>query len=113
MELDTVRNTEPAQPMVLDAAMRGATDDAVDLVAVFQQKLGEISAVLPRDARDQRFPRHIEPLSASPRAIGRLAPRRHGPLFQRGVERKTSSRCAVGVAAQARLACATRRASVS
>ena len=28
MQRDTVRNAEPAQPMVLDAAMRGATDDA-------------------------------------------------------------------------------------
>ena len=67
--------------MTLDAAMRGATDDAMHRVALFQQKLGEISAVLPGDARDQRFPRHIEPLSASPRAIRPGGPATPGTLI--------------------------------
>ena len=33
----------------------GAADDAVDLVAFFQQQLGEVAAVLAGDARDDRF----------------------------------------------------------
>src|SRR5215472_13272228 len=43
---------------MVDAARverRGAPDDPVDLVPLGEQKLGQIRAVLPRNARHQRF----------------------------------------------------------
>ena len=36
-----------------------AADQAVDLVALVQQQLGEVRAVLPGDARDERALRHV------------------------------------------------------
>ena len=44
----------------------GAADDAEDLVALVEQELGQVRAVLARDARDQRAPRLAHPASCRP-----------------------------------------------
>ena len=43
----------------------GAADDAVDLVALAQQQLGQVRPVLTGDARDQRRFRHTRPHGSS------------------------------------------------
>ena len=54
MQMDLVRDPEPAQPMILDAAMRGSADDPMCLIALQQQKLRQMGAVLAADSRHSR-----------------------------------------------------------
>ena len=54
VEQQPVGDAEPAQAMILDAAMRRATNNAVNLIALLQQKLREIRAVLSGDACNKR-----------------------------------------------------------
>ena len=51
MQMDLVRDPEPAQAMILDAAMRRSADDPMYLIALQQQKLRQIGAVLSSDSR--------------------------------------------------------------
>jgi hypothetical protein len=53
--LQQVRDAVEAAPRVFE---RDAADDAVHLVTFGEQVLGQIRAVLPRDARDER-PSHV------------------------------------------------------
>ena len=87
---------------------RGAADDAVDLVALLEQQLGEVRAVLPRDAGDQGAPgalcsiwfTHESDLSLLARqadhdeALEPTAPDRHrlGGLPGRGCASEAASR---------------------
>ena len=75
----------PAQVLdPLGALGRGAAHEPVDLVALLEQELGEVGAVLPGDAGDQRGRRHgsgRRPLAAHPVDRARRSParRRYGP----------------------------------
>ena len=73
-----VGDAEPAQAMVLDAAMRRAANHAVNLVSLAKQQLRQISAVLPRNSRHQRAFRHkLVPLMNHAPRMGSAAKKRH------------------------------------
>src|SRR5262249_44940817 len=61
----------------LEVLGRGAAVDPVDLVALVEQQLGEVRAVLARDARDQCAPRFahygILPIATRSRAVSRVS----------------------------------------
>ena len=56
VQVQAVREAAQAREPVLGILQRHAAHDAVHLVALLEQKLRQIGAVLPRDARDQRAP---------------------------------------------------------
>ncbi len=59
VQAHAIGDADPAQAVIVDAAVRGSAHDAMNLVALIQQKLREIGAVLSRDARDERALRHF------------------------------------------------------
>ena len=69
---------EPLEP--LEGLGRGAPDHAVHLVALLEQELREVGAVLPRDAGDERALRSHQP--ADPFLVPKPADRVGDPLAQ-------------------------------
>jgi hypothetical protein len=50
-----IGDAKPAQATILYAAAAGAARHAVDLIALYEQKLRKIDTVLPSDACDKSF----------------------------------------------------------
>ena len=75
-ETHVVGDAEPAQAVVLDAAVGGPPDDTKDLVALAQQEFRQIGPVLTGDARQERTLAHSQPFSQPWRRVwqrGRLS----------------------------------------
>ena len=58
-----VGDPQPAQAMVLDAAMRRTTNDAMNLIAFSKQQLRQISPVLSGNSGHKRAFRHRSPMA--------------------------------------------------